>query len=88
MDHENRHTYTHNLFPALIVSIIRSEFQKSDTLTVRQIHALIPGIAGVHLVRMGFKTLIAENFCTKEGSKRGSKYVLNQTVPEFKPIAD
>ena len=85
MDHKTRHTYSHNLFPAMVVSIIRSEFQKSDKLTVRQIHALIPEIASAHLVRKGFKTLIAENFCTKEGSKRGSKYVRNYSASEHQP---
>ena len=58
-----------------VTSIIRGEFAKADTLTVRQIRAMSTELDNANLVRKGFKSLIAENFCTLEGSKRGSKYV-------------
>lgn len=58
-----------------VVSIIRGEFGKSDTLTVRQIRQMSPDLDNANLVRKGFKALIAEGACTLEGSKRGSKYV-------------
>ena len=58
-----------------ITAIIKAEFTKADTLTVRQIRAISPELDNANLVRRGFKNLISENFCTLEGSKRGSKYV-------------
>lgn len=59
-----------------VASIIRGEFGKSGTLTVRQIRAIGPDFDNANLVRKGFKTLITEGICTLEGTKRGSKYVL------------
>jgi hypothetical protein len=58
-----------------IASVIRGEFGKAATLTVRQIRNLNPEYDNANLVRKGFKTLIAAGECTLEGSKRGSHYV-------------
>jgi hypothetical protein len=62
-----------------VTSVIRGEFAKTDTLTVKQIRAISPELDNANLVRKGFKALIAENLCTLEGSKRGSKYVRKQS---------
>lgn len=59
-----------------VTSIIRGEFGKASTLTVKQIRAISPDLDNANLVRKGFKTLITEGVCTLEGTKRGSKYVL------------
>ena len=74
MSDKNCHSNQYDPFPALI-SVIRGEFQMTDTLTVRQIRALSPEFANATLVRKGFKALIADNLCAMEGSKRGSRYV-------------
>jgi hypothetical protein len=58
-----------------VAAVIRGEFQKASTLTVRQIRAINPELDNANLVRKGFKALIAEDLCTLEGTKRGSKYV-------------
>ena len=58
-----------------VTSVIRGEFKKTNTLTVRQIRAISPELDNANLVRKGFKTLIAEDLCTLEGKKRGSRYV-------------
>lgn len=60
-----------------VTSVIRGEFSKSATLTVRQIRAISPELDNANLVRKGFKTLITEGVCRLEGTKRGSKYVKN-----------
>ena len=59
-----------------VTNIIRGEFNKASTLTVRQIRAIAPELDNANLVRKGFKALISEGTCTLEGTKRGSKYVL------------
>ena len=58
-----------------VTSVIRGEFVKASTLTVRQIRAISPELDNANLVRKGFKTLISEGVCRLEGTKRGSKYV-------------
>ena len=58
-------------------NIIRGEFGKSNTLTVRQIRNMSPDLDNASLVRKGFKNLINEGVCRLEGTKRGSKYVKN-----------
>ena len=58
-----------------ITAVIRGEFAKTDTLTVRQIRALKPEYDNATYVRNGFKALIAEKLCTLEGTKRGARYV-------------
>ena len=58
-------------------NIIRGEFGKSNTLTVRQIRNMSPDLDNANLVRKGFKNLINEGVCRLEGTKRGSKYVKN-----------
>ena len=60
-----------------VTSIIRGEFGKTSTLTVKQIRTMAPELDNANLVRKGFKALITEGVCRLEGTKRGSKYVKN-----------
>ena len=59
----------------ILVPTIKDEFEKSGTVTVRQIRAINPEFDNPYLIRKGFKFLIEEKLCVLEGNKRGSKYV-------------